>query len=89
MHYNRAANASLVDRQALHMTFVENMIRRLRERMAATLAATPEMDLAAARTMTGMATAEETVAYEGAAAALVQSALGQEAMDEDLPDFDE
>ena len=89
MHFQRVANTSLVDRQALHMTAVENMIRRLRERMAATLATTPEMDLVAARTMTGAATAAETVAYEGAAAALVQSALGQDTMEEDLPDFGE
>ena len=85
----RTQNTSLADRQALHMTAIESTVRRLRDRIAATLVVHQPVGLTEAMAMAGNASDETAAELEHATDEFVASTMQQpEVMEEDeLPDF--
>ena len=72
------------------MSAIEGMVRRLRDRIAATLVHQKPVDFSTARAMAGNASEEATAALEQATEDFVATAIQQpQAMEDDdeLPDF--
>ena len=88
----RTQDTSLATRQALHMSAIEGMIRRLRNRISASLVRN-EVSLETARAMAGSTSTAASAALEDATGDFVAAATGDFATtpapgDEELPDYD-